>query len=609
MNPIKLHIAVCIAALLAASACTGRYSFIPGSAGENTDVLVRVLDHYADDTTSAHYAAARFLIENMGWHYSYEADGIHPDAGLLSYEFLTTHIDHAVRQWRTSPFAAGLSFEQFCEYLLPYRASPGFGQNVTNALRYRWVVENIGLPDSITDLKAIIHHYNCSVARLRKQGGPRHAAQRDGLNDLFYSDFTDCADMAVHACLNLRAIGIPCVVEHNPGYRTMKSHHYHCAVWDSANGKWIKFSAEETGDYPGNGDWYSPEVMNIYRDTYAPCSDLPYRHDMYAPPGFDSPCRTDVTDATVTVRLDLPGVPDSSIVYLSTFHRRDNGLHPFTAAFVSGGKAIFRHVVPTVWYVATTYPDGIGQVVSRPFWVNDTTGGLPLVTPARFAGSPDTLVNVTLRRKYPLKERLLRRAATLVGTTVCGANRADFSDARLLWTLGSTPPPAVSRYRFHASGPYRYYRLSTPAACEISVLQWLTGDGPVPLSPGDNKAYDGNMTTAPVDSSAINLSLPGPVTITAINLAPVNADNAVTIGHTYELFRWVDGAGWQSVGRKVADSGSLIFPNLPAGALLWLKDLTAGSEEMPFFYRDNTQQFLYQPYSYDSSLWQSPRRS
>ena len=44
-----------------------------------------------------------------------------PDLYTIDSRFLINHIDHVFYQWRISPFACRLSFEEFCKTLLPYR--------------------------------------------------------------------------------------------------------------------------------------------------------------------------------------------------------------------------------------------------------------------------------------------------------------------------------------------------------------------------------------------------------------------------------------------------------------------------------------------------------
>ena len=45
------------------------------------------------------------------------------DDSVITPDFLFQHIDQAFMAWTTRPFAAHLSFDSFCQYVLPYRGS------------------------------------------------------------------------------------------------------------------------------------------------------------------------------------------------------------------------------------------------------------------------------------------------------------------------------------------------------------------------------------------------------------------------------------------------------------------------------------------------------
>ncbi|MBD5325259.1 MAG: hypothetical protein HDS04_01105 [Bacteroides sp.] len=576
---------VAAAAVAVLTAC-GRFagSIVPDSAGPNRGQLEEVLETYGNSSEPLKYEAAEFLIKHMGWHVSAEADGVYADAAILSADFLREHIDHAYGQWKSSAYAKELSFEEFCEYLLPYRAALGYGGNQTARERYEWVMENVGIPDSIRGLKELIWHYNNAILPIRERQGRLDA---------------DCRDKAVQTCLNLRAIGVPCVVQHTIGYRTLRAHHYYCAAFDTQTRQWVRFHGESIKYYPGDDDWTSPEMMNVYRETYAPQPDPLFRADDFRPYRFESPCQLDVTEGAVGIEVPVDGDLEGCVPYLATFHRARTGLQPFTSGRPSGrGKVAFDRAVPTVWYVVTIYPQGRQQIVSRPFWVEKTADGSGRVRYAEFEPEAGGEVErIVLRRKYPVKDFLVRRIETLIGATIEGANRPDFSDARTLWRLDSMPQLKVVNYPFDASGNYRYYRLQTPGACEVSVLEWLKEGGEA-IAPPDakNKAYDGDMTTGPTDTTAIVLALEQPQRIVAVNMAPVNADNAVKPGHVYQLHTWSNRNGWTLHATRRAEADSIIFERVPKHTLLWLKNITTGQEEMPMFYDNGQQRFLYRPY-------------
>lgn len=127
-------------------------------AGENRQELEHVLWHYKDD--SLKLAAARFLIENMPYHfyeeefYALPGDGRHrpqltdfsteeagkahldslaragrmverrryKDIHTLDSAFLVRNIDLAFEAWM-KPWARRVPFAVFCRYILPYRTS------------------------------------------------------------------------------------------------------------------------------------------------------------------------------------------------------------------------------------------------------------------------------------------------------------------------------------------------------------------------------------------------------------------------------------------------------------------------------------------------------
>ena len=144
------------------SACSKDDSLLEQSlvlAGKNRVELEKVLHHYANEPEKL--AASRFLIENMPEHYSYKGKEIinyyryaktlflskltpkeqsdsllHvskrlfpnlnldtiSDVKIMKSDFLIKNIDMAFDEWKKRPWAKHLTFDEFCEWLLPYKA-------------------------------------------------------------------------------------------------------------------------------------------------------------------------------------------------------------------------------------------------------------------------------------------------------------------------------------------------------------------------------------------------------------------------------------------------------------------------------------------------------
>ena len=130
-------------------------------AENNRGELEKVLDHYYDNPEKQ--AAARFLIENMPYHYGYEswqqdtikqilADAVKRksvygndlliidkkhldrwssyshyygekiyDSKIITADYLIENIDLSFEVWKKYPWNKHLSFDDFCEFILPYR--------------------------------------------------------------------------------------------------------------------------------------------------------------------------------------------------------------------------------------------------------------------------------------------------------------------------------------------------------------------------------------------------------------------------------------------------------------------------------------------------------
>ena len=147
--------------LSACSSQDNRLEYALRFAESNRTELEKVLDHYSTDPEKLE--AARFLIENMPYHYGYEswqqdtikqilADAVKRksvygndlliidkkhldrwssyshyygekiyDSKIITADYLIENIDLSFEVWKKYPWNKHLSFDDFCEFILPYR--------------------------------------------------------------------------------------------------------------------------------------------------------------------------------------------------------------------------------------------------------------------------------------------------------------------------------------------------------------------------------------------------------------------------------------------------------------------------------------------------------
>ena len=106
------------------------------------------------------------------------------------------------------------------------------------------------------------------------------------------------------------------------------------------------------------------------------------------------------------------------------------------------------------------------------------------------------------------------------------------------------------------------------------------------------KAFDGDPLTCYVSDylkdAWIGLDLGERKEINKIRFAPRSDDNSIREGDEYEL-KYMSKDGWVSMGKQIAKTYYLEYPDGPDNALYLLRDLTRGREERPFTYENNNQ--------------------
>jgi len=272
-------------------------------AGSNKKELVKVLEHYKDDTLK--YKAAYFLIKNMlGHSYSkaklvdtaknpvdfnvldypdykqmvkawdsveekigkidFVRDTIIYDSQVITADYLIKNIDLAFEAWQ-KPWAKNLSFDQFANYILPYRGS----NEPLEDWRSYFVDQYAWLQDSLQDVTdpieaAVLINKNLKSwfkfdARLY-----RHPTDL-GLHEMLETKVGRCEDMTNLAAYAMRANGIPVMTDYVTHWPTTGNNHAWNATYDK-NGKVVIFmgALNNPGEYKlGN------KKAKVYRKTFA----------------------------------------------------------------------------------------------------------------------------------------------------------------------------------------------------------------------------------------------------------------------------------------------------------------------------------------------------
>ena len=291
-----------------------RLDYALDSAGSNRTELEAVLDHYRSaDPNPQKLRAAEFLIENLPAHYSYAGTEIHeyydyaariladtaltpeqqrdsllfitdakyadlpnhtiPDAQIITADFLIDNIDKSYTQWTTCPWASQVTFDEYLEWMLPYKAVElqeldAWRDSVLNHFNYGYThpIKNdveynttMGVADMLrNECQTKMNRYGLYT----RAGLPLLSAHL-----LPNQTFGNIPDYALMAVLLMRSAGIPAVLDETPvGARYEAATKWYVIIADKGE--------EEASEWDlstniGWGFFPYERGPKVYRNTYA----------------------------------------------------------------------------------------------------------------------------------------------------------------------------------------------------------------------------------------------------------------------------------------------------------------------------------------------------
>ncbi|MBL7059934.1 MAG: transglutaminase domain-containing protein [Candidatus Marinimicrobia bacterium] len=271
----------------------------------NYDTMVAAMDSLEDVTGELHYGRK----EKRN------------DLEYITAEFLIDNVELAYSVWKNKPWAHHLSFDEFCEYILPYRGSNEPLEEWRKALvnRYKDFTFNRDDPISVSstvnqDVKSWFGFDPIFY---------RHPTDQ-GFSEMLIHKKGRCEDMTNLAIYAMRANGLAVTSDYTPHWANTGNNHAWNAIL-SQNGMVIPFMGCEAdpGDYSlGN------KMAKAYRKTFSKQEEnLAFRlgRDEDAPRWLTGKNYTDVTpdyipvsDVTITLEYEIPD--NIHYAYLAVFN-------------------------------------------------------------------------------------------------------------------------------------------------------------------------------------------------------------------------------------------------------------------------------------------------
>ncbi|MBO4561077.1 MAG: hypothetical protein J5705_03795 [Bacteroidaceae bacterium] len=622
--------------------CTGKNDYLKialKAAGDNRPELEAVLEHYKDYPEKL--AAAKFLIENMPAHRSYKGDEIHQyyeiakdvlasglspveqrdsllvvsdnmfpgledrtvsDIRIIKSDFLIRSIDQAFDEWKNRPWAQHVTFDQFCEWLLPYKAVEMQEMDSwrdTLSTFFTWGLNNMVHDDDTyeTTFNAVHTVRNEINWRIKPYGLFNRNGYRLLSADLYHHQtFGNCLDYVTLAVLTYRSVGIPCVIDETPYWGRFRAGHSWYTV---LNNRGEELTSEwDVSSIPGRAFFTDKRIPKVYRNTYAINRD---RQKYLKESAYKHPfkmCQKDVTsDYFNTSDLEIPIFKNIRLaekyVYIATFTGMDTDWSVVDFGMLRHGKACFHDMGRNIMYIVLGFDGILLQPISKPFILH-TNGDVEFIT-----CDTTQIRSVDIRRKYYQSNNVAKMRKRLLGGQIQCSKTADFKNPTILYTIDDLNIP--DKIPVTTDQPYRYWRYLSPNGSYGSIAELAFFDVDEVLLKGTpisntsdsetvSRAYDGdwlsNFETGQSDGNWIGMDLGIPKSVAYVRIVPRSDDNDIHPGDVYEMRYWNSNNRWTSCGTQMAKGNTLHYDNIPKGALMWVSDLTRGMDERPFLIDD-----------------------
>lgn len=615
-------------------------------AGDNRKELETVLQYYSTDKKdSLKLEAVKFLISNMPIYYSFEGKNLDnfkhnfvsaiengfmgkdalnevqktvglpilnqltkvKDIEVIKAEYIIDNIEHSFKVWQEQPWGKYITFEVFCEYILPYRIENEPLENWKEKYyqHYQPILDSLLIDDNVLDACNIIYNHliKDSWSFILEMPEPHL-----GANFLFDKRIGSCRDRCDLAIYVMRSLGIPVGTDMVLQSPDQANRHFWSFVLDN-NGKTVEFTLWEEPPIPNYNTELEKKRGKVYRNDYSYKKEKVklIKKEKRIPGLLSKINLKDVSDQYFKANEiyfdenEINNKNDNEVLYLCVFDI--NGWLPVAWGNIFKRSLLLKNIEDNVLYSLCSFHQERMEPIYYPFIINKNN------SKEYFIPSSEKQ-SIYLERKYTMKfmnEHMKR----FTGGVFEASNNPYFIHSEVLYTIDSITHPKFFSIDLQINEPYRYIRYFSPdnSLCNMAELiffdekgkeiigEVIGSEGSIFNEERLNKyaVFDKDPLTffnAPeLAGMWVGMDFKQPKKISEIIFLPRNDDNFIKEGEKYELF-YADKSEWKSLGTKIGTSSQvLIYDNVPKDALFWLRNLTKGKEERPFSYESNKQKW------------------
>ena len=545
------------------------------------------------------------------------------DLHHLSADYLINNIDQAYNAWQKAPWKSSVSFDTFCNYILPYKSFNEYPEDWRRELynRYHHLLNDPEIPQTMKDICSNLVKDEATWFKYSEVFFNYPTAL--SISSLLKSHKGACREMSNLATYSSRALGIPVAIDYTPQW----GNHYDGHIWNALilnDSTFLPFLGAESrpGEYSAitNNETKLAKAyrinLNIIESSFAARARTLQVTDV--PASLQNPRIKDVTSyytETANIILDIKA-KNGTPVYLCIFLNGD--WRAVEGSFVEENKVEFKHMGRNILYLPMFYKSE-KYIPSGPPILLPMEGEIKEIK----KNGPE-LLTLKIRRKYPLKVYRAKwnLAQYLIHASFEGSNTSDFAKPTILY---KAPEPMIwyhqgginsgvirdrlqyeqlwEKTTVESKDSFRFVRMKAGENIpfKLGELEFYSGDDTLPLTgipignlPHPERAFDGTPGYSIIKEDEVEkdrwvgLDLGPKKAISKIRYLPASDKNPVLPGKTYELYYWKD--KWVSMGIQKPVTHFIEYQGMPTGGLYWLHCLDCPSpEERPFTYENDQQ--------------------
>lgn len=633
--------------------------------GSNRTELEKVLAHFEGD--SLKYAAACFLIENMpgafgvdssvlsvyapfykqydSWSHTFDYDSLFiidgysrkqewgggvdslwksfserkawrgskkmiPDLQSVSSARLITEIEQSFKAWKENVYTQNASFEDFCEYILPYRRINSLLIDSARQVFYA----RYGGHFFVTEGKEMIDEADSLLYRCRKVVHCAFYGTNIPIHNAATFEYLGHG-LCEHRCwfnsLLFSSLGMAVAIDFVPSWGNRNSgHSWNVLIkdgqsyafepfWDADRWKYKRIYNNRTHDIY----WGRFRLPKVFRYTYRRYVEgPPADKDMILddiPLLFRNLNKKDVSHEyfdTTDVNVPLKDIP-SGMKYAYLCVEDYAGWQPVQWGKIENGTACFKGMGKDIVYLPMYCVGGVMQPAASPFLLR--SDGSMQVLDARRDKQKAVIYDVETTGRYGKYYKCIK---LMQGSSLSGGKEiGNMTDT--LCTFPSDMEIYNRKVPVVSNRPVRYVRLHLPEGyLALGNLQFYKKDSngsllldkvksmrPLPLSdkgePVENIFDEWGATgyKAPIPIGYVDFDLGENCQLSHVDFCPY-LESGFMKEREYELWYWQD--GWRMID-KASGGDVLRFDKVPENALLMLVHLGTKKVSRPFIYENN----------------------